>query len=85
MAESGRSRFLAPAPSFLMRPLAGLMEMLPSPPLTRDQILMLGVDNVASADGLAALGIEATPIEAEAPGYLVRYRDGGQYTQYRVK
>jgi len=83
MAETGRSRPLAPAPSGLLRPLASLLECLPSPPLTRDQLVLLGYDNVVAdgADGLAELGVQPTAIEAVAPTYLARYRDGGQFAQ----
>ena len=37
---------------------------------------MLRRDNVVApgADGLAALGIAPTPLDAVAPGWLVRYR-----------
>ena len=60
---------------------AGLMELSPFPPmLTRDQIRMLASDNVASGDapGLADLGLDPTPLDAVAPGYLARYRRGGR-------
>lgn len=77
----GRRRLLLPVPGALAMLPAGLMELSPFPPmLTRDQIRMLGCDNVASADapGLAALGVEATPLDSVAPGYLARYRRGGR-------
>jgi NADH dehydrogenase len=43
-----------------------------TPPLTRDQSRMLRTDNVVAsdADGLEALGIEPTPMEAILPAYL---------------
>ena len=42
---------------------------------------MLKNDNVASGalPGLAELGITPTTLEAVLPGYLYRYRKGGQY------
>ena len=76
----GRRRLLLPVPGVLAMLPAGLMELSPFPPmLTRDQIRMLASDNVASADapGLAELGLEPTPLDAVAPGYLARYRRGG--------
>ncbi|MBS3960817.1 MAG: hypothetical protein KGZ61_03110, partial [Sandarakinorhabdus sp.] len=56
-----------------------LAEFLPSPPLTRDQLILLGKDNVVTegAEGLEALGIRAKAAEAIAPAYLARYRPGG--------
>ena len=77
----GRRRLLLPVPGALAMLPAGLMELSPFPPmLTRDQIRMLASDNVASADapGLADLGIDPTPLDAVAPGYLARYRRGGR-------
>lgn len=54
-------------------------EFLPNPPLTRDQLLMLGRDNVVAegAAGLAELGIAPKAMEAVVPGYLARFRPGG--------
>jgi len=56
--------------------LARFLELLPAPPLTRDQIELLKTDNVASAGakGLADLGLAPTPIELIVPEYLARYR-----------
>ncbi|MCB2136895.1 MAG: sugar nucleotide-binding protein, partial [Rhodobacteraceae bacterium] len=49
--------------------------------LTRDQVRMLGHDNVVApgARGLADLGIAATPALAVMPDYLWRFRPSGQY------
>jgi NADH dehydrogenase len=54
-----------------------------APVLTRDQVTLLESDNVVAdgAEGLAALGIEPTGIEAIAPSYLWRYRRGGQFAE----
>ena len=59
-------------------------------PITVDQVRMLAVDNVVSeaakADGrtLAAFGIsQATPIEAQVPAYLERFKPRGQFSHYR--
>jgi len=81
METTGRRRPLAPAPSRLLRALAGLIEGLPGAPFTRDQLVLLEKDNVVAdgAEGLEALGVPPTPIDAVAPTYLARYRDGGQF------
>ena len=49
--------------------------------LTRDQVVLLGRDNVVAegARGFEALGITPTPMEAILTGYLYVYRPGGQY------
>lgn len=87
MAETGRKRILAPAPSRLMRPLAGIIEMLPiAPPITRDQLVLLQSDNVVSegAATLEDLGVAPTAVAAVAPDYLGRHRDGGQFAARRA-
>lgn len=59
-------------------------------PITVDQVRMLAVDNVvseqamASGRTLAAFGItQATPIEAQVPAYLERFKPRGQFSHYR--
>jgi NADH dehydrogenase len=76
LAAAGRRRFLMPLPFWLAEIEAMILQWLPKPLLTPDQVRLLKTDNVASgrAPGLAALGIEPTPVEAVIPGYLARYR-----------
>jgi NADH dehydrogenase len=85
LSETGRKRALVPAPAVFLKPLAALMELLPSPPLTRDQLILLQKDNVVDdkALKLSDLGIEATAIAAEVPDYLIRFRNQGQYSNYK--
>ena len=64
--------------------LIGLVGTLaPVPPLTRDQVVLLRNDNVAtgSLPGVEALGVDTAPIETILPTYLVRFRNGGQYAK----
>jgi NADH dehydrogenase len=77
LAETRRNRPLIAAPMGLVRLQAALLERLPGRLLTRDQLLLLARDNVASGPGLAELGLAATPVEAVVPAYLRRYRPGG--------
>ena len=70
---------LVELPAFAARLMARAGDVVPGAPMTSDQYVMLQSDNVASADGLAALGIAATPLEAIAPQYLERYRSGGRF------
>jgi NADH dehydrogenase len=76
---TGHRRPLVDLPMGLARLQARLGEFLPTPPLTRDQLLMLGRDNVPApgALGLAELGIQPKALEAVVPTYLTRYRTGG--------
>ena len=58
-----------------------MASMLPNPPLTKDQLRLLKVDNVVAKGALklADLGIVATCIDAVVPSYLARYRPGGLF------
>jgi len=56
-------------------------DFLPGAPITRDQWKMLGVDNVATGPGLAALGVHATPLAVVAPQWLVRFRRHGRFAR----
>jgi NADH dehydrogenase len=66
-------------PMGLMRFQAGLLQRLPNPPVTLDQLLLLERDNVVAeeAPGLRDLGIAPKAVEAVVPGYLKRFRPGG--------
>lgn len=79
LEQTRRRRPLVPMPEGLLRVQARLGEMLPSPPLTRDQLILLGKDNVVAegAAGLEALGIAPKAVEAIVPAYLERFRPGG--------
>ncbi len=81
LRETGRRCVLAPTPFEVASFNAALLEALPIPPLTRDQVDMLRSDNVVSGvtPTLATLGI--TPVSAELilPTYLGRYRRRGQF------
>ncbi|MGH7113889.1 MAG: complex I NDUFA9 subunit family protein [Stellaceae bacterium] len=81
LGEVRRKRLLVNLPFGLAALQARLMSMLPSPPLTLDQVEMLKRDNVVSsgAMNLAALGIAPTAVEGILPTYLDRFRRGGWY------
>lgn len=85
LRETGRSRFLAPLPFPVARAIGSAAQMAAlfglAPPLTRDQVLMLEIDNVVAPGALtlADLGVQPTGLEAIAPSYLWRYRRGGQF------
>ena len=79
LRETGRKRLLVPLPFWAASLQARMLELLPKPLLTRDQVKMLRRDNVVGREalGLADLGIAPTAVEAVVPAYLVRYRRGG--------
>lgn len=92
LKETGRRRILAPLP-FAIAPIAGLAGEIAGalpfvdPPITRDQVRLLKSDNVVGASGeadigtLADLGVEPTAVESVVPGYMVRFRKYGQFTE----
>lgn len=72
----GRQKLFLPVPDIGAKALS----MLPAGPLSADQYKMLGTDNVVSGtDGLAAMGIVATPLDAVAHDWLTLYRKHGRF------
>ncbi len=60
-----RQRVLIPIPFALAEMQAGLLELLPNPPLTRDQVRLLKTDKVVSGaePTLGDLGVQPRPLE----------------------
>jgi NADH dehydrogenase len=87
LAVTGRRRLVVPVPTFIARLGASVLQWLPKPPLTVDQVRQLREDNVVGQSAAAAqltlegLGIPATAIETVVPTYLYRYRRSGQFTR----
>lgn len=67
---SGHPRPIVGLPFALSILQAWLMEFLPNPPLTRDNVWSMEVPNVCPAGSTLPFGLEATPLEAIAPSYL---------------
>jgi NADH dehydrogenase len=69
---------------------AQVLQFLPKPPLTPDQVALLHLDNVVSeeaeAEGrtLAGLGISPTAMAVVIPSYLWRFRKHGQFSRVAV-
>jgi len=73
---AGRKRCVVPLPMWLAKLKAPFLALLPNPPLTPDQVRLLGHDNVATgAAGLKQLGIVPQGVEAIVPTYLARFRN----------
>ncbi len=83
LAVVHRRRLLAPLPFWAASLQAAFLELLPVPPLTRDQVRLLQRDNVvaAGAPGLRELGIAPSAVELVIPTYLDVYRPGGRYVR----
>jgi len=63
--EAGLKRILIPIPFAAWHTLAWISEMLPSPPVTRNQVELMQVDNVCSPEmpGFGQLGISPRSVE----------------------
>jgi uncharacterized protein YbjT (DUF2867 family) len=85
LATVERRRLLLPLPFGIARLQAAVLELLPKPPLTRDQVELLRTDNVVSDAArnegrtLAGLGIAPRSVAAIVPAYLWRFRKAGQF------
>ncbi len=81
LAEIQRDRLLVPLPFGLATLQAAVLELLPVPLLTRDQVKMLKRDTVVAAGALTLrdLGIAPTVLEPILPTYLDRFRPGGRF------
>jgi NADH dehydrogenase len=81
-----RRRLLLPIPFGLAKLQASLLQLMPKPLLTPDQVELLRRDNVVSAAAetegrtLKALGIDPVAVEAVVPSYLWRFRRAGQFS-----
>jgi uncharacterized protein YbjT (DUF2867 family) len=88
LATIQRRRLLVPVPFAVLKLQAALLQLLPKPPLTPDQVELLKRDNVVSAsalrDGrtLEALGIVPESMAAIVPSYLWRFRKSGQFNPH---
>ena len=81
-AQVGRRRPLLAVPVPMAKFGAFFAELLPVPPITRDQIDLMTRDNVVrpGAHGFSDLGIEPVAAEVILPSYMDRFRDHGRYS-----
>ncbi|QID16493.1 complex I NDUFA9 subunit family protein [Nitrogeniibacter mangrovi] len=77
-AQVERAPWIVPLPDGLARVQARLMECLPEPLMSRDNLRSMHVDNVAEGAPLP-FGLTPHPMEAVVPGYL-----GGTPTRRRL-
>lgn len=82
---TGRTRAPVSLPFWLASLQASVLQVLPKPLLTVDQVELLKSDSVvsAAAEGegrtLQGLGITPTAYQSIVPGYLYRFRERGQF------
>jgi NADH dehydrogenase len=90
LAVTGRRRLLVPVPFAIARLQAMVLQFMPKPLLTPDQVEMLQTDNVVSeqaeheARTLRGLGIDPVTMETIVPSYLWRFRKTGQFKTGRL-
>jgi uncharacterized protein YbjT (DUF2867 family) len=76
----GREKLFVPVPLIAARGLAIATGWMPGAPISSDQVKMLRGDTVVSGkDGLSALGITPTPLDAVADDWLTLYRKHGRF------
>lgn len=89
LAYTMRRKWLVPLPFPLAKLQGAILQWLPNPPLTLDQVRLLETDNVVSEaalrDGRTLEGLEIEPVAVEAvvPDYLEQYRPKGQFSHYQ--
>jgi NADH dehydrogenase len=87
LATIERRRLLVPIPFALAKAQASLLQWMPKPPLTPDQVELLRSDNVVSAQAkregrtLETLGIDPIAMASIVPSYLWRFRKSGQFAK----
>jgi NADH dehydrogenase len=90
LATIERRRLLVPIPFWAAKLEATVLQLLPNPLLTRDQVELLRTDNVVSEAAaheqrtLRGLGITPESMQAIVPAYLWRFRRAGQFRGLRA-
>ena len=69
-AVSGHPRMVVGLPDAIAWLQAWIMEFLPEPPMTRDNLRSMRVDSVCGEGSKLPFGRKAAALEAIAPGYL---------------
>ena len=76
-----KKRFLVPIPYSFAKFQAKILQLLPKPLLTTDQVEMLKYDNIVTNNypTIKDLKINPKTIESVLPDYIWRFRRGGQF------
>jgi len=72
----GRNRLLIPVPGFVAKIMAAFMQLLPTPPLTLDQLKLLQHDNVVNGESFPESFGTPTELEAVIPTYICNDQSG---------
>jgi NADH dehydrogenase len=86
-----RRRLLVPIPFAIARMQASILQWMPKPLLTPDQVELLRADNIVSeaakreGRSIDKLGIDPVAMESVVPSYLWRFRKTGQFQMSDVR
>jgi len=90
MAELGRERVFIPLPTIAAKAMAVFTSIMPTPPITLDQIKLLKHDNVVTGEAFPALFGTPAALEDILPGFIgesqvegAQIRMNGCRTHYR--
>lgn len=83
--QIGRPRPIIALPEALARLQAGLLELLPNPPMSVDNLDSMDVDSVCSGTELLPFGATPAALEAVAPEYLAASTPRYRFYGFRVK
>ena len=79
----GRRRRILPLPAWAGLAQAFVLEYLPGPVMTRDNLASMKMDSVCACPFPEFLGIAPAAMEAIVPGYLASAGPRGRYSGYR--
>ncbi len=83
IALKGRSRMILPLPHWAATLQAAVLEYLPGPMMTRDNLKSMSVDNVCSEPWPAEFAFKPSSIEGIVAEYLTDATQRGRYKYYR--
>lgn len=83
--QIGKPRPIIALPEALARIQAGLLELLPNPPMSVDNLDSMEVDSVCPGGDLLPFGATPAALEAVAPEYLAASTPRYRYYGYRLK
>ena len=83
--QIGKPRPILALPEALARLQAGLLELLPNPPMSVDNLDSMDIDSVCPGGDLLPFGATPTALEAVAPEYLAASTPRYRYYGYRLK
>lgn len=70
----GKHVFIVPLPDWLARWQAGVLERLPGPLMSRDNLDSMKIDNISVRDFPSLFGRQASSMEAVSPAWLLQSR-----------